>query len=189
MQPSGLDSNHVVGVGDLECAVRRTQNAGDIQAVTEGTGLETYQHALKELRSRGCPTWEDKVNEAKSKPYNNHLSFFLFGVDAGPDEKGMDKRVLKAAKDVPTVLVMISFCLFHRCHLVVKAVLSLMDAHTWPDCAEPYKPIGRAYFPCSQPLYMFGGALAQLPRCAPRRMKCECQQLFEKASTRCLANA
>ena len=41
-----------------------TQSTGDLQAVAEGTGKETYAFALREIASAGCLTWDDRIEKS-----------------------------------------------------------------------------------------------------------------------------
>ena len=59
----------------LEASVTRCKNAGELQTVEDGTGVETYLFAKRELASVGSPTWEDRAQQSATHP--KRISFFL----------------------------------------------------------------------------------------------------------------
>eukprot|EP00959_Pyramimonas_sp_CCMP1952_P408853 8568177-Pyramimonas_sp.AAC.1 len=90
--------------GTWERHVVRLQNTGDLQAVQEGTGAEAYLFALRELKSTGCPTWLDKVRTSEADQKRGAISLYTFGVDAGPDESSMVKKIVQAASQTDNVM-------------------------------------------------------------------------------------
>ena len=60
-------------------------------------------------------------------------------LDAGPDNKGMLRRVKEATKKNLFVMVVVLWCLLHQLHLIVKAVLVVMDNWDWPVAVQPPK--------------------------------------------------
>jgi hypothetical protein len=61
--------------------------AGDLQAVSHGTGEETYGIFKRQLQSVSSPTWEDRVETAFAN--YSRFTMFLFGLDGGGDNKGI----------------------------------------------------------------------------------------------------
>ena len=103
----------------------------ELQVQTQGSGEETYLLVGREMTSTGCPSWETRANQAHLFP--NRLSTFVFGVDAGPDNQGMVKRILKRLSTLPLVLSWVIFCIFHQCHLIVKSLLKTMENLHFPE--------------------------------------------------------
>ena len=103
----------------------------ELQVQTQGSGEETYLLVGREMTSTGCPSWETRANQAHLFP--NRLSTFVFGVDAGPDNQGMVKRILKRLSTLPLVLSWVIFCIFHQCHLIVKSLLKTMENFDFPE--------------------------------------------------------
>ena len=64
---------------------------------------------------------------------------YAFCVDGGPDNKGMTRRIREVLKDNPHATIVVVWCMMHLLHLVVKSVLVIMDAWTWPSMKPPKK--------------------------------------------------
>ncbi len=116
---------------DSQCS----RSCPDLQIVNHGTAQETYCLALKGLQSVFCPTWEEWVRQAASNP--QRFSMYVFGVDAGPDNTGMMRLVLGVVAGCMNVAVTASFCFAHQTHLIVKALLDVLDNHTWTIPPDP----------------------------------------------------
>ena len=80
----------------------------DLQIVHTGTGEETYALMQAELRFVGCPSWTSRCDAACSNP--RRVSVYCMGLDNGPDNQGATKRILASIKDVPRVVLILTWC-------------------------------------------------------------------------------
>ena len=69
--------------------IHRVSESGDLQVVREGTGAETHQLMLHEFNSVHLPTVDARCKE----PPDNIVSVYCLGLDNGPDNQGMVKRI------------------------------------------------------------------------------------------------
>ena len=65
--------------------------------------------------------------------FPQRMSTYIFGLDAGPDNVGMIRRVLARVMKLPNILTWVVFCLFHQCHLIVKRSLKTVEIYEWPE--------------------------------------------------------
>ena len=103
----------------------------DLQIQTKTTGEETYMLVDREMTSVGCPSWEVRASQAHHFP--RRVTAYLFGLDAGPDNQGMMRRILARVKMIPQIFIWVSFCIFHQCHLIVKYLLKTLENFEWPE--------------------------------------------------------
>ena len=105
-----------------------------MQAVEHGTGEELYRLVGQELQSVGIPTWDDRANASGTAlpPKGQRLlRVFTFVTDQGPDNVGMARRIRFRLKDFPLLLFIIRYCFFHQYHLLVKAMILILDNWDW----------------------------------------------------------
>ena len=121
----------------LQCAMESTCCPGDLQSAggLSHTGELAYTLALRELKSVGCPSWVQRCQENRE----DCRTVYAMCLDAGPDNKGMLRRVKEATKKNLFVMVVVLWCLLHQLHLIVKAVLVVMDNWDWPVAVQPPK--------------------------------------------------
>ncbi|CAK0876362.1 unnamed protein product, partial [Prorocentrum cordatum] len=111
---------------------RRHCVVGDLQAVTEGSGMANRLLHIKELRSVGCPAWTDPPPWRPVAPGDGaRARAFIFGVDAGSENTHMLKAVKRDLATQPLIMVMGIFCYMHQVHIAVKGALELLDAWDW----------------------------------------------------------
>jgi hypothetical protein len=115
---------------DSRFAPPRTHASCDLHIVRTGTGEETYIIVKDEMKSVGCPTWDDKVAAAALNP--NLLSHFGFGLDNGPDNGSLAKRVKRALRDVLTVVFSVIWCKLHQTSLILGTIMVTLDKWEWP---------------------------------------------------------
>ena len=114
-----------------------------MQEVKEGTSEELYKQTQAEFASVGCTHWEDYCNAAASHTFYQHtqrlgfyiasvvLRVFLFGFDGGPDCVGCIKRVHKRLQPFGHIMFAWVHCFFHRYHLCVKNLLTVLESQTY----------------------------------------------------------
>ena len=102
----------------------------DLQDVIRSTGEETYMLVDREMTSVGCKSWEVRASQAHLHP--NRLSCYAFGLDAGPDNQGMTRRIMSRLKGIKLVMMWVIYCLLHQGHLIVKYILKTCEEFEWP---------------------------------------------------------
>ena len=107
----------------LETVVDSSRQSGDLQVVKVGNGAETYQLIKSEFASLGTPTWETRAQTVVP----GLISAFLFGLDNGPDNVGMLKRIRAACKGHRQCMYAVIWCTCHQNHLIVKGHLTAMQ--------------------------------------------------------------
>ena len=110
-----------------------TRSVCDCQVVNAGTGAELFEMAQKEMRSVHCPTWTDKLAEVQAGQQHQRLSVYLFGFDHGPENTRMTKLVREQLNGVTSVMTLVSWCLLHQMHLIVRQVLDFIDYFEWDE--------------------------------------------------------
>ena len=75
------------------------------------------------------------------------LSHYNFGLDAGPDNIGMQSLLHNKLKHAKTVSFTIIWCFMHQFHLIIKAMLVELDCWEFekPDF-EGHQPVKNGYF-------------------------------------------
>lgn len=112
-------------------SAHRQQVAGDLQAIKCATGEETYELARKEFASLSFPSWEERSSSAA----DGRLTMFWFGLDNGPDNVGMVKRIHSSIADAPHVMFAAVWCFHHQSHLIVKAALATVEEFEFQSAA------------------------------------------------------
>ena len=87
-----------------------TRAAGDLQTVTTGTSAELYGIMQAQMKSCGAPSWEERANQSHSHP--DRLSMFLFGTDAGGENRACFKRIKNRLTGITNVSFWAVFCFF-----------------------------------------------------------------------------
>eukprot|EP00959_Pyramimonas_sp_CCMP1952_P382791 8021055-Pyramimonas_sp.AAC.1 len=91
------------------------------------------------MQSVHCPTWEERRAEADAAHGAaglRRLSIYLFGFDAGPENARATKYVCDYLSCCPDIATMVSRCLLHQMHLIVRQVLDFIDFFEWDDFWE-----------------------------------------------------
>eukprot|EP00959_Pyramimonas_sp_CCMP1952_P261962 5477814-Pyramimonas_sp.AAC.1 len=70
------------------------------------------------------------------------MTLCTFGVDAGPDNVGMLRRISEDIYDCQFVAFQAVFCMCHQLHLIIKDCLDLMELWQWGPLDED-----RRYWP------------------------------------------
>ena len=104
-----------------------------------GTGAETYNHMLKELKSVGCPDWVTR----SISPLPGSIYCIICDLDMGPDNVAAIKSVKAFIEHKPWVMVFVNWCFEHQHHLIVESVYKLLDSWTW---SALFEPLGVSYF-------------------------------------------
>ena len=104
-----------------------------------GTGAETYNHMLKELKSAGCPDWVTR----SISPLPGSIYCIICDLDMGPDNVAAIKSVKAFIEHKPWVMVFVNWCFEHQHHLIVESVYKLLDSWTW---SALFEPLGVSYF-------------------------------------------
>ena len=89
--------------------------------------------AQKEMRSVHGPTWADKLAEVQAGRQHQRLSVYLFGFDQGSENTRMTKLVREQVKGCTFVMMLVSWCLLHQMHLIVRQVLDFIDYFEWDE--------------------------------------------------------
>ena len=116
-----------------------TFHAADLQAVSKGTGEETYSIFMRQFASVGAPDWEQRCNASSTHP--RRISTYLFGLDNGPDNKGATRRVKQRLKTSRNVMFSSAWCFMHQCQLIILNMLAMLDGWQWEsevDCDVKY---------------------------------------------------
>ena len=58
-------------------------------------------------------------------------NIFLFTLDQGPDNVGATKFIKSLLLNKPHVMIMVTWCFMHQCHLIVKSALQVLDQCRW----------------------------------------------------------
>ena len=113
----------------------------DLQLVAFGTAEETYVNMQKEFLSVGAPCWAKAIDEAAKNPHL--LYIFALALDNGPDNQGATSRIKYSLKDHIRVLLVLTWCIFHQYHLIIKSLLVILDRFVW---SPPSSPFPTTYF-------------------------------------------
>ena len=101
----------------------------DLQTIKLGTADETYALVKEEIRSTGAPTWEERAAQA-----DPHLrSVYLLGLDNGPDNGPLPRKIRNCISGCPYVMYGVVWCLFHQGQLVVLNGLQVLENWSWTD--------------------------------------------------------
>ena len=113
-------------VGAFSQFVQQIRESGDLQIVKDGSGAETFQLMLHEFASVKAPTIEQRCKSQDPSV----ISLYLHGLDNGPDNQGMMKRIAYECLPVDTCMFAVVWCTFHQAHLIAKCQLeAMMDCH------------------------------------------------------------
>ena len=114
----------------LSAAAHLQSAAGDLQTVKHGTGQETYEICKRQFASVAIPNWEERAASAHD---SRRLSFFWLGLDNGPDNVGMVKRIQYAIRNARHVAFGVVWCFHHQAHLIAKAALETVEGFAFRD--------------------------------------------------------
>ena len=170
-------------VDDWELAASRICAAGDLQKVVEGTAAANYWMIKREFESVGCPTWIDRIGEARARP--DRTTVFIFGCDGGGENTGMAPLLRRDFGILPNVSYVIDVCFFHSVHLIVGDALDLIDRWQWP---EPHALEPRYYSALATTVNVWRstGIYTKI-KTAARETFPDCH-LLDKVPGRCLKN-
>eukprot|EP00959_Pyramimonas_sp_CCMP1952_P170327 3558866-Pyramimonas_sp.AAC.1 len=92
------------------------RTVGDLQIVGKGTGTETHRFCQRELASVGCPVWS--ASGPAVHGHGNRLTVYVWGVDAGGENKTLMRHVKAYLLHAPHVGFHASFCILHQQHII-----------------------------------------------------------------------
>jgi hypothetical protein len=123
-----------MGALTITATISRERHCCAIQQVEGGTAAELYRMVIQEFKSVGCPTWEDRCNNAARSYLRRSegvfavgLRLFCFGFDHGADNVGFIRRVRQRLKEFPWLMMWVVWCFPHQYHLCVKSALCILD--------------------------------------------------------------
>ena len=101
----GLGGNMHFDKDRFASRVRVTRAAGELQEVLISSGAATDMMSLRELASVGCPTWSERALEEEARatrvdaPSRRRFTCYCLGLDAGPDNLNMARRIVERLKN------------------------------------------------------------------------------------------
>lgn len=94
----------------------------DLQAVVDASGAGTLAMVHKQLKSIGCPTWDDLIaRHERSEVMDNDIHIWISIADCGPDQVLAQKILNARLLAVPSCIVLGSKCYQHQAQLIVSA--------------------------------------------------------------------
>ena len=139
--------DYSASVRELQSKVETTKRFADLQVVGAGMGNAEGATKLikKQITSLGVPSWEEGSQRSDritrriigdepldsimaSTFVNLPLLVYTAVTDAGPDQVGSRAAIRRAVASKLLVLFVDGNCLEHQCHLIVKFILTLVDA-------------------------------------------------------------
>ena len=115
----------------------------DLQLVSFGCGEETYVIMQKEFLSVGATCWAKAIEQTTQDLHR--LFFFAFALDNdnGPDNQGSTSRIKRAVQDHDRIMFVVTWCVFHQYHLIIKSLLAILDKFVW---SPPSSKFPTSYF-------------------------------------------